>query len=165
MTNALAKIVYIETTIPSFYFNQRTQPEMLVLAEWTRQWWDNYSANYELVSSIAVIEELSYGDHPQQAEKIELLNSVRLLPITQEVMEIVEVYISRQVMPKDPKGDALHVALASYHQCDVLVSWNCRHIVNYHKFEYLRKINVLLGLNTPALVTPLELLKGETNDT
>lgn len=83
-----------------------------------------------------------------------------MLPINSEVIDIVEVYISRQLMPNDPKGDALHLALASYHKCDALVSWNCRHIVNYNKFEHFKKVNTLLGLNTPALVTPLELLNS-----
>jgi len=157
----MKKVVYVETTIPSFYFNQRTQPEIVTLAKWTCQWWDNYSANFELVSSMAVVEELNYGNYPKQAEKLEFIQKLNFLPITSEVIEIVEIYISRQVMPADPKGDALHVALATHHKCDILVSWNCRHIVNYNKFEHLRKINTLLGLNTPMLVTPLGLLTGE----
>jgi len=161
----MKEIVYVETTIPSFYFNQRTQPDILLLAKWTRQWWDNYSTHFDLVSSMAVVDELNYGNHPKQAEKVEFIQKLNFLPITSEVIEIVEIYISRKVMPADPKGDALHVALASYHKCDILISWNCRHIVNYHKFEHLRKINTLLGLNTPMLVTPLELLSGEDNDT
>jgi predicted nucleic acid-binding protein len=161
----MKKTVYVETTIPSFYFNQRTQPEILLIAKWTRQWWEHYSANFELFSSMAVVEELNYGDHPFKTEKLEFIQKLNFLPITSEVIEIVEIYIARQVMPNDPKGDALHVALATYHQCDILVSWNCRHIVNYRKFEHLRKVNTLLGLNTPMLMTPLELLTGEGNDT
>ena len=29
--------LYIETTIPSFYYNQRTEPEMVARCNWTRQ--------------------------------------------------------------------------------------------------------------------------------
>jgi hypothetical protein len=32
------------------------------------------------------------------------------------IIEIVETYIQRMVMPRDPTGDALHLALASYHK-------------------------------------------------
>lgn len=161
----MKKIIYVETTIPSFYFNQRTHSEIVVLANWTRQWWDYHSSNYDLVSSLAVVEELMEGEHPNKVKKIQFIKGLKMLSIVSEVMDIVEVYISRKLMPNDPKGDALHLALASYHKCDVLVSWNCRHIVNYNKFDHLKKVNTLLGLNTPALVTPLELLKGENNDT
>jgi predicted nucleic acid-binding protein len=156
----MKKIIYVETTIPSFYFNQRSHSEIVVLANWTRQWWDYHSINYDRVSSMAVVEELMEGEHPNKIEKIQFIKTLKMLPINSEVIDIVEVYISRQLMPNDPKGDALHLALASYHKCDALVSWNCRHIVNYNKFEHFKKVNTLLGLNTPALVTPLELLNS-----
>ena len=57
-------------------------------------------------------------------------------------------------------GDALHLALASYHKCDFLVTWNCRHLANANKFGHIRRVNTMLGLFVPALVTPLELFGG-----
>jgi len=102
----MKKIIYVETTIPSFYFNQRTHSEMVVLANWTRQWWDYHSTNYDLVSSMAVVEELMEGEHPNKVKKIEFINTLKMLPITSEVIDIVEIYISRKLMPNDPKGDA-----------------------------------------------------------
>ncbi len=63
-------------------------------------------------------------------------------------------------MPTDPAGDALHLALASYHKCDFLVTWNCRHLANANKIGHIRRVNTMLGLFVPALVTPLELLGG-----
>ena len=33
--------VYIETTIPSFYYEVRTEPDMISRRRWKRQWWDN----------------------------------------------------------------------------------------------------------------------------
>lgn len=70
----------------------------------------------------------------------------------------VEMDIQRMVMPRDPTGDALHLALASYHKCDFLLTWNVQHLANANKFAHIRRVNALLGLFTPALVTPLELL-------
>jgi hypothetical protein len=64
-----------------------------------------------------------------------------------------------RLMPTDPAGDALHLALASYHKCDFL-TWNCRHLANAHKIRHIRRMNTLLGFFVPALVTPLELLGG-----
>jgi hypothetical protein len=52
-------------------------------------------------------------------------------------------------------------AVASFHKCDFLVTWNCCHLANANKFGHIRQINTLLGLYVPALVTPLELL-GES---
>ena len=43
----------------------------------------------------------------------------------------------------------------------MLVTWNCSHIANANKFPHIRRINALLGCETPQLVTPLELLASE----
>jgi hypothetical protein len=62
-------------------------------------------------------------------------------------------------MPDDTEGDALHLALATIHGCDILISWNCRHIANANKSDHIRVINGRLGLETPSLITPLEYLE------
>jgi hypothetical protein len=67
-------------------------------------------------------------------------------------------YDKHKIMPKDPFGDALHLALASYHGCDFLVTWNCQHLANARKFGHFRRVNGMLGLFVPELVTPMELL-------
>ena len=61
-------------------------------------------------------------------------------------------------MPANPTGDALHLALASYHKCEFLVTWNCVHLANANKFGHIRRVNTMLGLFTPTIATPLELM-------
>ena len=152
--------VYIETSIPSFYHEVRVEPEMVARRDWTRQWWDEVSDDYLLVSSVAVLDELQSGDFPNKDQAIELLSSLPLVPLELEIAEIVRVYIEHKVMPNDPVGDALHLALASFHKCDFLLTWNCRHLANANKFGHIRRVNAMLGLYIPLLVTPLELLGG-----
>lgn len=93
-------------------------------------------------------------------EAIELLSNLPLVPVEPEIAEIVRAYIQHKVMPDDPVGDALHLALASFHKCDFLLTWNCRHLANANKFSHIRRVNAMLGLYIPLLVTPLELLGG-----
>jgi len=81
--------------------------------------------------------------------------------IYNEIEEIVDEYISHHIMPNDPKCDALHLALASYHQCHFLLTWNCAHLANANIFEHIRHINTMLGLYVPILTTPFELLHWE----
>jgi hypothetical protein len=89
---------------------------------------------------------------------------LELVEIVVEIEEIVEAYIRHKVMPNDPVGDAMHLALASFHKCDFLLTWNCRHLANANKFGHIRRVNTLLGLYVPVLVTPLELLGGMDNE-
>ncbi len=155
--------IYIETTIVSFYHNVRTEPEMIARQNWTQRWLDAALAGTdELVSSLAVQAELEVGEYPRQAEMLALLAKLPLLDLNESVAEAVDAYISRQVMPNNPAGDALHLAAASFHRCDFLVTWNCRHIANANKFGHIRRVNGILGLGNPALVTPLELLGEDT---
>ena len=155
--------VYVETTIPSFYHEVRPDPDMVARRAWTRQWWDSNRHNYELVTSVAVLDELNRGSHPNKSAVLMLMDSLPLITIEPAAAEIVEAYIYHKVMPSDPVGDALHLALASYHKCDFLLTWNCLHLANANKFGHIRRINVMLGLFVPLLVTPLELL-GEQDD-
>jgi hypothetical protein len=155
---------YVETSIPSFYFEARTEPEMVARRIWTRHWWAQASTNTELVTSLAVVDELQRADFPTRNSCLELVSPLPAVSVDAAVLEIVQAYIQHRVMPADPLGDALHLALASYHRCDFLVTWNCKHLANANKFGHIRRINAVLGLYNPALVTPLELL-GATNDT
>ena len=113
------------------------------------------------MTSLAVIEELEKGDYPVQKEALSLLSDIPVLPAKEAIDEIVETYIIRHVMPKDPAGDALHLALASFYQCDFLLTWNCEHLANANKFGHIRRVNTLLGLFIPTLTTPVELLNWE----
>ncbi|HEX8359109.1 MAG TPA: type II toxin-antitoxin system VapC family toxin [Longimicrobium sp.] len=153
--------VYVETTIPSAYFEVRTAPTMVARREWTRQWWASAPPRYNLVTSPAVIEELSAGRADRSAERLSLIGHLPLLMIDGTVLGIVREYIRHKLMPADPGGDALHLALASYHRCDFLATWNCQHLANANKFGHVRRVNTLLGLHVPSLVTPLELLGGD----
>ena len=160
----MRKTVYIETTIPSFYHEVRRESDMVARKNWTRDWWDNHAVQYDLVTSEAVLEELIRGEYPNQDKTVALLETVPLLPVVEEVAMIIEAYIAHRVMPKDPAGDALHLALASLHKCDFLLTWNCNHLANANKFDNIRRVNAMLGLFSPILATPLELLGEEIRD-
>lgn len=151
--------VYVETTIPSFYYEARSAPDIVARREWTRRWWSDAAGRDELVTSEAVLDELTNGPPGRSADWLGLIRDLPLLPVEPAVAEVVQAYIRHRLMPAAP-GDALHLALASYHKCDFLVTWNCRHLANANKFGHIRRVNALLGLFVPALVTPLELLGG-----
>ena len=154
--------VYIETSIPSFYYEVRQEPEMIARRDWTCQWWDELGeSSFDLVTSQAVIDELSRGHFPGKDDALRLVNDLELLPVVDEIEEIVAVYVSHRLMPKDAVGDALHLAIASFYGCDYLLTWNCKHLANANKYRHMRRINAMMDLVTPSLVTPLELLPGD----
>ncbi len=152
--------IYIETSIPSFYYTLRTDPESIARMHWTHQWWNENSQKFELMTSAAVIGELRKGTSEKTSARIALLDDIEILTITDEIIEIAHIYIEKFVMPKDPQGDALHLAIASYYKIDILLTWNCRHLANANKFNHIRRVNYEIGLSTPILATPLNYLNG-----
>lgn len=158
---AMKPRIYIETTIPSYYYEIRKDPESIAKRQWTKEWWDNHRHNYELVTSPSVIDELERGEYPTKTETLKLVEGLPILEITEEIKEIVVEYLFHKLMPQDPEGDPLHLALASYYQCQFLLTWNCEHLANANKFEHIRHINTLIGLFVPTMATPYELMYEE----
>ncbi len=151
--------IYVETSIASFYYEVRDEPDMVARREWTRRWFDAaVIGDDEIVTSLAVLAELEKGAFPGREQALKLFSQLPIEDITDPIAEIVEAYIAHKLMPNDPTGDALHLAVASYHKCDFLVTWNCKHLANANKFGHIRRVNGILGLMSPSLVTPLELL-------
>lgn len=80
-------MVYVETTIPSFYFEVRPEPEMTARRNWTRDWWSNHRHRYTLATSDAVIAELEEGDYESRASALGLLDGIERLETPMELCE------------------------------------------------------------------------------
>ena len=73
---------------------------MVARRDWTRDWWDNQRQSYLLVTSEAVLDELTRGDYPNKEKALLLINDVSLLEIDDPITEIVEAYVRHKLMPK-----------------------------------------------------------------
>ncbi len=161
LNNQTQHRVYIETTIPSFYYTLRTDIESLAKQSWTRKWWKEYADQFTLLSSTAVIDELRRGTSEKTQARIDLIKDIEMLPAPSKINQIAQTYIDKSIMPQDLFGDAHHLALASFYNADVLLTWNCKHLANLNKIYLIRQINQELGLPTPELATPLNYLGAD----
>jgi hypothetical protein len=152
---------YIETSIPSFYYDTRTSVQAQAMREWTRKWWHKPWKNAIFLVGAPVIAELLRASSPKSENALRLIKDLLVLNYDEAIDEIVETYINHRLMPYEAMGDAAHLALASFHKCDFLVTWNCKHIANPNKFDHIHRINGMLDLFTPKLVTPFQLLEGD----
>ncbi len=67
---------------------------------------------------------------------------------------------SRLKLPAKARPDSYHLALATCHGMDYLVTWNCAHIANARIKRILEEINNERGIRTPTICTPEELLEA-----
>ena len=132
----MPRLIYIETSVPSFYFDTRTAVELHARRNWTVRWWDNPPDDDPRGISAVVLEELERAPDPKRSQCLGLISALPLLPYTAEVAEIVATYHRHKVMPVEASADADHLALATFHKCDILVTWNCHHIANANKFPH-----------------------------
>jgi predicted nucleic acid-binding protein len=153
--------VYIETTIPSYYFETRSAPQVIAWREVTRQWWDAYRHDYQLFTSRLVLAELARAPKGKARRAIGLLKGVELLDEPAGLRDVVEYYIEHRLMPVDAGGDAVHLALASLHSVDFLLTWNCQHLANANKVQHLAVLNGRLRVHVPVITTPLTLMPEE----
>ena len=153
----MKKTVYVETTVFSFYHDERE--ESAWRRQVTRAWWRSQKRHYEIGTSAFAIEEASQPVYPGWNKVSALVRTLPVFEVVEEIAGIIAVYMEQDVMPANDAGDAAHLAVACYHGVDYLLTWNCRHLANANKFEHIRVVNRRLGLITPEIVTPEQLFE------
>lgn len=146
----MSALIYLET---------RMDIRLQAMRQWTREWRTAASVRDRLVTSDPVLIGLDRAPEPKRTEAMVLLEALPPLEDVEAVDEIVTAYLRHKLMPQDAGGDARHLALASFHSYAILATRNCRHIANANKQEHIRRVNAALGLSTPILTTPFELLE------
>ena len=151
----MKKTVYLDTTIPSYLFDNRES--IKYPCEITRKWWDEESTNFDIFISLETIAELNKGNYPRKKEILEFVGGIEQLRFVPEIKDIVQHYINTKLMPLEASGDAVHLAYASYYKIDFLLTWNCNHLANANKRRHIAIINARLALFIPEIITPMEL--------
>lgn len=151
--------VYVETTIPS-YLAAKPSRDLIVAAhqQVTHDWWSTAAERFELFVSEAVLVEIREGDPEAAARRVEVIQGLRVLDVTEEVDTLIETYQEFLGLPGRAMTDIVHIAISVAYELDYLATWNCSHIANGHTIKRLMEINNSLGRFTPLLLTPDELL-------
>jgi hypothetical protein len=123
--------VYVETTVIG-YLTSWPSGGLIVAARQkiTRDWWRNVSASYELVASELVLREASAGDPQAVQDRLQALQNLPLLAISQEATDLANSLMVSGAVPVSEPEDALHIAIAVVNSLEYLVTWNLRHIAN-----------------------------------
>jgi predicted nucleic acid-binding protein len=120
--------------------------------------------SFQLVLSEIVHRELSFA--PTQVQNLfkEMLPLALLTPVTDEAIKLQQAYIREGIVTKKSLDDALHVALATVSGCDLIVSWNFKHIVHFQKIPLFNAVNILNGYNSLMIYSPLEVIENEDQE-
>ncbi len=155
----MSETVYIETSILG-YLTARSTKNLILAAniEITKDWWEFRRNAFILYTSEAVIDEVTQGDAEIATQRLDILRDFPLLELNKAVQGLAAQFLTRSSLPPKAKVDAIHIAAATVHGMDYLLTWNCKHIANAQIQGKLAEISLDLGYVLPILCTPNELM-------
>lgn len=158
--------VYLETTIVSYLTAWRSRD--LVMAanqELTHEWWEGSRGAFDLFVSQAVLQECRAGDSGAAGRRMEILQDIPRLDMTEDVETLAANLMAGIPLPPKAKADALHIAIAAVNGMDYLLTWNCAHIANATLRSRIEAVCRAAGFGPPVICTPQEMsLRGESDD-
>jgi hypothetical protein len=152
--------VYVETTVISYLAAQPSR-DLIIAAnqQVTQEWWQEKRSDFELFASQLVLREASYGDAKASERRLQVVQNIPLLALTDAAKNLAMALVDKQAIPEKAAEDALHIAIATTNGMDFLITWNFKHIANAtmrSKIEYICRLN---GYEPPVICSPQELLE------
>ena len=156
---AIRRKLYVETTIVS-YLTARSSRDLIRAArqEITREWWESRRSDFDCYVSQVVVDEAGKGDAQAAERRLGLLAGMPRLELTEMVSVLAAALLDQHALPRNAVEDALHIALASVHGMDFLLTWNCSHIANAEIMGAIHETIRSFGYASPVICTPEELL-------
>jgi predicted nucleic acid-binding protein len=116
------------------------------------------NGRFRLVTSIVVREEIAMAPQPVRNLFTEMLARAESIDLSEAALRLRQAYLAAGIVGPASATDALHVALASVTGCNLIVSWNFRHIVHFQKIPLYNAVNTLHGYGHLAIHSPQEVI-------
>jgi hypothetical protein len=155
--------IYLETTMFSFFYEERQEARYQELRNQTRQVFDLIKAGkFEPFTSAYATDEIE--DEPDIVKRENMKGLVRdygikLLKDTDEVKRLAALYIQEEAMPAAYPVDAAHIAIAAINGLDFIVSLNFGHIARPWTIERVRRVNGRENYKGIGIYKPAEVLE------
>lgn len=155
----MKKQVYVETSVVS-YLTARQSRDLVRAArqEVTLEWFDRRRKEFDLYISALVLQEAGQGDREAARKRLEALDGLPLLKLTDEAVVLAEALLKEGPFPAKAADDAIHLALATVSEMDFLLTWNCRHLANAELSGPAARFLRAKGYEPPVVCTPEELM-------
>jgi len=150
--------VYLDTSVVS-YLDQQDAPEKM---SETKEVWDKIKeGNYEVFISTLVIDELQKCQEPKRTYLLNQLNEIdfTILEVNEGTVRLAEKFIDFGVLKKKSFEDCQHIAAAILSNCDIIVSWNFKHIVNVKTIRGIKVVTTMEGYKDILIYPPTALLE------
>lgn len=151
--------IYIDTSVFGGFFDIEFEDFTRPLFERIQQ------GEFTILFSAVTQEELEFAPDPVKELVTDLrADQTEFLELNGEVVELAQEYISEKVVGQTSYADCLHIALATIHRADLLISWNFKHIVNIERIRGYNSVNIKNGYKQLEIRSPRELMNYGNKD-
>ena len=121
------------------------------------------AGEYEGYSSEYAVYELMDSLEPKRANMLELIEKYKIitLNISEESDRMADLYVQNKIIPLKYRLDAAHIAIASIHGLDCVLSFNFEHINKLKTKRMTELVNLNEGYKGITICTPMEVLDNE----
>jgi predicted nucleic acid-binding protein len=156
------KRIYLDTSIISHLLQMDVEEKR----QDTLKFWEILQqGTYTVYISDITIEEVACCPEPKRGMLFDLLHGLEYTSITtygsEEIDRIAAELIAHKALPPSSKDDALHLAAALCSDCDLVASWNFKHLVNARAVEGVRVVALLNNLRAVDIYSPTMLIDTE----
>ena len=125
----------------------------------THEWWDGRRGDFDVFISEIVVKEINEGDENAVQRRLETIESIPEVEMTPEAVTLAQSLVDAGLVPQKAATDALHIAIATVHGMDYLLTWNLKHIANATLRNKIADACRQRGYEPPIICTPEELLE------
>jgi predicted nucleic acid-binding protein len=147
--------IYIDTSVLGGYFDDEFNVDTRILFNEILQ------GEYKLVISDLTERELLNAPENVRTLLKDLKIDFEVIAVTQESIDLAAEYINERVVGQTSLDDCIHIATATIHKLDLLLSWNFKHIVNVMRIRGYNSINLKNGYSTLEIRSPKDLINYE----
>ena len=87
--------------------------------------------------------------------------SLEKVEINDDILALANKYVDEKVVGETSFDDCIHIATATIHRADILVSWNFKHIVNVYRIRGYNSINLRMNYPYLEIRSPKEIVDYE----
>ena len=154
--------IYLDTSVISHLLADDTPDKM---ADTHKLWQQLQCGKYDVYLSAVTLDELLKCAEPKRGYLLEQLASISFqqLELTEEIRVLADRIIAVGILKSKSRDDCRHIAAAIIAECNYIVSWNFKHMVNVKTINGVRAITNLAGYRSIDLISP-SMLIGDDDD-
>lgn len=125
--------IYLDTSVIS-HLKADDVPEKMESTQ--KLWAEMKNGVYDIFISRLVTAEVEDCPEPKRTELFKYISSIKYneIMIDEEAYHLAQEYIQHGIIPAKYEDDALHIAVAFINGCNVVVSWNFKHMVRVKNY-------------------------------